>query len=229
MLQNEEIINNIQATAIRLTESDDAMFLDEARMILEKARKNNINGYVNVKSMSGELVRLYSLLDNEDSITFKATGKTPEQIEKELKEFDRETARRGIERADKHKKIFETYAPKVPEWIEKGKEHIYPQRLPDWSKFVIESLATYWPNVIDLALGIMDMMKAGVPYSEIYKTLNENVDPDYIYDITTIVANYAKDGVEFFKTVDPEHYNYHKKHFDKVEEENNKYQSALGE
>ena len=229
MLQNQEIIKNIQASAVRLTDNDSCIFLDDAKTILEEARKNNINGYVNVQAISGESMKLYSLLDDEDSMSIKITGKSVAQIEEELKELDRRTLRNCQKRVEQHKRIFETYAPKVPEWIERGKEHIFPQRMPDWSRFVIESLASYWPNIIDYALGTMDMIKSGVPYAEIYKSLCESIDPDYIYSVTSTVANYAKEGVEFFKAVDPEHYQYHKKHYDKVEEQNNLYQSSLGE
>lgn len=141
--------------------------------------------------------------------------------------IDQEALNDSYKKVDYKLEVFEKYSPMVPGWIERGKEFIYPQKMPKWAELVISSLNSE-PVLIEYALAVMDMVNSGVPYADAYASLRDTVSPDYTYDVTMIVANYSKQGVDFIKAVDPEHYNYHKKHFDGLESENFVCQAALG-
>ena len=144
-------------------------------------------------------------------------------------EIEQEILKSSYEKVEEKKNIFERFAPMVPDWIERGKEYIYPQRMPEWVGLVIDSLNTSAPILIEYALVVMEAINSGVSYQEAYKSMRETIDPDYTYDVTMMVANYSKKGIEFLKAIDPAHYEHHKKHFDKVEAENTTYQAVLGE
>ena len=169
------------------------LYLDRAIADLENHRKAGENYYVEFKGQ-----KLYSMLDDRDSSYWKVTGKTYEDYangpEAAEKAREKERLHRQLETLDK-----------VPDWISKGKELVYPQQKMDWAKFVKDSVDLGYermPN-IDHVLDIMQSLAKDGDMEKAYKQfkLVEDLGKNSKSPVLEAVANFSKDGAEFFKYV----------------------------
>ena len=87
-----------------------------------------------------------------------------------------------------------------------------------------------FPNfsLLDDALNVMELLKMGVSYDDVYKVLWQ-LHPDHVTPARNLVLNYSKDGPDFIKKKFPELYAKNKKYIDDLVSENEKYQSEPGE
>lgn len=217
----EEILNDIVANAVQLEEG---VGLRRAVIVLDEAKKKGINGYIEVMGFDNNPVKLYSLLDNEDSCYQKVIGKTKTEYDEEIRKANMEYDKLVAEAKQAN---IEKYAPRLPEWVERGREYIYPQKMKAWTDVVTSSL-DYYPDAIEKTLSFMEMLKQGMSFDEIYEKMND-VPGAYYIDVRNFILNYAKQGPDFIKVKFPELYKHNKKYVDDLVDENKKYESTMGE
>ena len=99
-----------------------------------------------------------------------------------------------------------------------------------WQEYVEKAVHSAYgrPQAIDDALNVMELLKMGVSYDDVYKVLWQ-LHPDHVTPARNLVLNYSKDGPDFIMKKFPELYAKNKKYIDDLVSENEKYQSEPGE
>lgn len=168
--------------------------LDGAVKVLAQKKMNNENIYINFNG-----TKLYSLLDDENSCYQKVTGTSKEIFEerrrKELEEWRKEEDRKRNEAISK-----------IPEWIKRGEEFIYPQMLQEWERCVVKRARDLYHGWdLEGALEVMLTLdqKEGRNGIEIAKKLlNEQNHSETSYAIVvSIILNFSKRGTEFYRAI----------------------------
>lgn len=186
-LNNLEEMIKSNATEVKLSEQ--LHFEDIVKNLEDNRRKGN-NVYVVMSSG----IKLYSLLDDENSCYLKVFNKTKEQMRLLLME----------EKLRKEKLKKERIA-KIPEFILQGEKYIYPQRKEEWGncvRSVVFSLnnggeivsALEIMQVLDSTQGIEGCMKA-----EKILTLNKDLSDATQWLVAIIVLDFSKRGPEFYR------------------------------
>lgn len=166
--------------------------LEEAVKVLAQKKLNNENVFINFNGK-----KLYSLLDDENSCYQKVTGTSKEIFEerrrKELEEWHKEEDRKRNEAISK-----------IPEWIKRGEEFIYPQMQDEWGQCVVKRATDFYHGLdLEYALEVMLTLdqKEGRNGIEIAKKLlNEQDHSGMSYDkVVSIILNFSKRGPEFYR------------------------------
>lgn len=166
--------------------------LDGAVKVLAQKKMNNENIYINFNG-----TKLYSLLDDENFCYLKITGTSKKIFE--------ERRRKGLEEwRKKNERKHNEAISKIPEWIKRGEEFIYPQKQHEWRQCVFKR-ATDIYNGVDLenALEVMltlDQLQGKKGIETAKKLLDEQNRSGSSYAIVLpIILNFSKRGPEFYR------------------------------
>lgn len=114
---------------------------------------------------------------------------------------------------------------KIPSWIERGKDIIYPERFADWEECVRFRVADLNHGVdLEDTLKIMEELEKGASLEEVNKIFEEqNYSPSIIYMIRSAICHFSKRGPEFYEyTADDELQPGEKKFIEEKKRENSK-------
>lgn len=162
--------------------------LDEAIEYLVKCRQEGKNIWI---EFNGQ--RLYSNDATVDTIYMQMFGKTKQ-------EFEQAHAAARDRVGKKLEELGKEIAEKKPEWIEKGKELIYPAKSKDWEKF-IDIMSQSIDNVgeMDLALDIMGQLEDGKSFEEIKQYIQNSSSEISITMLENMALKFSKRGPDFFE------------------------------
>ena len=152
------------------------------------------------------------------------------------KNAGREKAESMLKREEEHIKDFKRiYAEskekteKTPEWINRGKNFIYPQKEDEWTNFVLGTITNnQTPHGVETLLTIMEALDKGESCEKVREILylsKIDTDPPLKNDIVTAIAKFSKRGPEFYRAEafkNPEW-------LQEIEEQNKKFESALAD
>ena len=161
--------------------------LDEIIDLLAKHKKWGSNVYVNFNGKP-----LYSLLDDADSCYKKVTGMDKVGFEKAMDEERRMWQERKRKEKEKAREM-------IPEWIERGKKLIEPEKFSEWEKCVeIRARDIYNGKDLEDALEIMKLLDEGGALKEAWNILDKREHSASSYAIIeSIIATFSKRGKEF--------------------------------
>lgn len=134
--------------------------------------------------------RLYSDTVTFDSAYKEITGYT-------YQEYEEEALKRKLE----HKRKLEEAIPKVPGYIHRGKQMIYPEKHDEWTEVVVTQCihAPQHGETVEIALKVMSLLECGATLEEIQPLLDQADKLYYgLHDVRTIVLNFSDDGPWFF-------------------------------
>lgn len=191
--------------------------IDELVSLINEYREKGENCFFEFKNE-----KFYSLLDNEESCYKKLTGMTKDEyVEKQ------ERLRKEQERRDEEEK--QRAIKNIPNWIEKGKKYIYPQRYKKWTECVeYRAEDIYHGMDLNCALEIMDHLDKGVPFQQVYDIMKEQNHTGLSYStVMSMITNFSKKGPEFYRFVDREPTPATEKFLEKVEKENEQFAQEL--
>ena len=165
---------------------------DDAIDLLIKFREKGeiVSCYFNGHYLSSEEITV-------DSAYKSVFGLTKEEFLNARKEYlDEEFRKMKLEKKQSKGKI--------PEWIHKGKNLIYPQKIDDWKRCVdIRSKDIYHGKDLDHALEIMTALEEGKPFDEVNQIVNSQHHSGMSYRIVmSIVTSFSKVGPEFYEAID---------------------------
>lgn len=189
--------------------------LDNAAAELAEQKKKGNNVYIDFNGK-----KIYSMLDDVDSCYQKVCGCTKAEFEERQRKWHEEyEAREKIEKAEAEAKI--------PEWIEKGKKYIYPQRILNWKECVpIRAGDLYHGRDLDNALDIMELLENGGSIEEARQMIESQGHSGASYGIVrSMILTFSKRGPEFVRVADPAVLNYPDsvKYIEQIEKENAEY------
>lgn len=224
MKNNEELIENLKRSSIELEEG---ISLERAEVVLSQAKEQGVNACV-VLYISGNPVRLYSLFEDVDDWYQKAVGMKKQQWNELKRQMDQRFAKE--DEMYRLAQIAE-FEGRIPEFVERGKKYMYPQKMNDWAEFVDKVVHTFpsrvRPQAVDDALNVMELLRMGVSYDDVYRVLWQ-LHPDDVTPARNMVLNYSKYGPDFIMKKFPELYEKNKQYIDGLVAENAKYQSQPG-
>lgn len=224
MKNNEELIENLKRSSIEL---DEGISLERAEVVLSQAKEQGVNACV-VLYISGNPVRLYSLFEDVDDWYQKAVGMKKQQWNELKRQMDQRFAKE--DEMYRLAQIAE-FEGRIPEFVERGKKYMYPQKMNDWAEFVDKVVHTFpsrvRPQAVDDALNVMELLRMGVSYDDVYRVLWQ-LHPDDVTPARNMVLNYSKYGPDFIMKKFPELYEKNKQYIDGLVAENAKYQSQPG-
>ncbi len=89
----------------------------------------------------------------------------------------------------------------IPDWIEKGKQLIFPERWQEWEKLVyINSANLYLGKTIEFVLEILEALENGVQIEETVKILNQQGNSGAsIGLVRNNIFHFSSKGPEFFE------------------------------
>ncbi len=168
--------------------------LDQAYQVLQKAKQNGENIYINFNGH-----KLYSLLDDEDMCYIKVTGLSKQEFDNRQKEYKKRLTE-IIESETLQAKS------KIPDWIKKGQALIYPQMFDRWETCVsVRAKDIYHGTELDNALEIMsilDRVEGQEGLDQAKQALDNANHSGTSYQITTsIVLDFSKRGPEFYREI----------------------------
>lgn len=224
MKNNEELIEGLKKSSIEL---DDGVSIERAEVVLSQAKEQGVNACV-ILYVNGDPVRLYSLFEDVDDWYQKAVGMKKQQWNEKkrrvMQEYEEENERYRLAQIAE-------YEGKIPEFVERGKKYMYPQKMKDWAEFVDKVVHTFpsrvRPQAVDDALNVMELLRMGVSYDDVYKVLWQ-LHPDDVTPARNMVLNYSKYGPDFIIEKFPELYKTNKEYVDKLVAENEGYASQPG-
>ena len=224
MKNNEELIENLKRSSIEL---DEGISLERAEVVLSQAKEQGVNACV-VLYISGNPVRLYSLFEDVDDWYQKAVGMKKQQWNELKRQMDQRFAKE--DEMYRLAQIAE-FEGRIPEFVERGKKYMYPQKMNDWAECVDKVVHTFpsrvSPQAVDDALNVMELLRMGVSYDDVYRVLWQ-LHPDDVTPARNMVLNYSKYGPDFIMNKFPELYEKNKQYIDGLVAENAKYQSQPG-
>ncbi len=187
--RGDELEKKIKSNATEIKLSEQLHFEDIVKNLEDNRRKGN-NVYVVMSSG----IKLYSLLDDENSCYLKVFNKTKEQMRLLLME----------EKLNKEK-LKKERIEKIPEFILLGEKYIYPQMKEKWEncvRSVVFSLnngdeivsALEIMQILDSTQGIEGCIKA-----EEILTLNKDLSSATQWLVAIIVLDFSKRGPEFYR------------------------------
>lgn len=171
--------------------------LDGAIAVLSKAKKENKNIYIDFNG-----IKLYALLDDEDSAYKKVVGMSKSEWEEAKKKWHSEF----LESVKIEKQEAEA---KIPDWIERGKSLIYPQREEEWVQRVYaRARESYHGADLENALQVMEFLSKNGSFSKAKNIINSAGHSGASYSVVLrIIVDFAKNGPEFVKFIEPDIFN----------------------
>ena len=210
---SEQDIKYYKENAIEM-ETFAGQSLDDIVIKLEKFRRQGkLNYYANFNG-----IKLHSLdvtMDGAFKECLNCTRKTWLKREKRWLEETRTQIEKWKKEAQE----------KLPNWIEKGKKYIHPEKFLSWEKTCIASAnGSYSGLEVEKALEIMQMLEEGKLFKEIKEKVQSDGHSGMTYSRTmNIVLLYANRGPALFKFVNRRYcYKEGKKYIQKIEEINKK-------
>lgn len=166
--------------------------------------------------------KFYSLLDDEESCYKKVSGLTKDEYVEEQKRLRKQKERRDAE--EKQRAI-----ENIPNWIEKGKKFIFPQRYKKWADCVEFRVDDIYNGLdLDCALEVMKLLDEGVDFQQVYEVVKEQNHTGQSYSIVmSMITNFSKKGPEFYRFVDKEPTPATERFLEKVEKENEQFAQEL--
>ena len=169
--------------------------------------------------------KLYSDEINSINDAFvEVMGMTQAEFETQREEMRKQYRKERLE-AEKKAEM------KIPEWIEKGKKFIYPERLDDW-KYYVEHSARGFHNGTDIdnTLEIITMLSEDKSFEDIQKSLDKQGHSGSSFNmVTKNVLHFSKQGPDFYEQVvlkgKPDQES--KKVLDQIRKENEKFAKRL--
>ena len=163
--------------------------LDKAIEVLKEAQGKGENIYINFNNH-----KLYSADITTDSAYLEVTGKTKEGFEKDRAEFMKKwDEKEAAEKAEAKQK--------VPQWVERGKEFIYPEKIADWEKCVTARAGDLYHGAeLDSALEVMKAIHNGASLDEAKEILDSHDHSGASYGMTrSIICHFSEKGPEFWE------------------------------
>lgn len=138
--------------------------------------------------------KLYSCDVTMDNAYMEVLGKTKAEHDKAMEEW-RENYRKQEE---KDKAEAEA---KIPEWIKKGEEFIYPERAEEWKKCVEARASDLYHGMdLDAAIEIMEKLESGATLDEAKELLDSQDHSGASYGmVRNIIFSFSKQGPEFWE------------------------------
>lgn len=194
--------------------------LDVAIAVLSRAKQKNQNIYIDFNG-----IKLYSLLDDEDS----AYNKVVKMSKVEWEEVGKRWHAEHLERLKREKAEAEA---KIPEWIERGEKLVYPQKVDLWHERVnSRAREAYHGADLENALEVMEFLSQNGSFAEAKQILHNAGHSGASYSVVIrIIVDFAKNGPEFIKYVEPDIFTSPeiKEYILKIISENNEYENELG-
>lgn len=138
--------------------------------------------------------QLYSCDITMDSAFQEVTGKTKDEFNRAQQEYMENLKK---EQAEKRAAAIE----KIPYWMEKGSDLIYPERMEDWKKYVEASAreGMYHGMDIDATIELMEMLENG-SLEDAKKLINEQGHSGWSYGIVRRnIFEFSSKGPEFWE------------------------------
>lgn len=182
--------NNIKAEAIPYTKW--IYNITELINLIDEYKEKGENYSFDFKDK-----KFYSLLDDEDSCYKKVTGMTKDEYLIEQERLEEKRLR--VEEYRRQEAI-----KNIPNWVEKGKKFIYPQKHKKWADYIeIRAEDRYHGVDIDCALIVMDLLDKGVSFQEVFDTIKDQNHSGNSYSIVmSMITHFSKKGPEFYRFVD---------------------------
>ncbi len=125
-----------------------------------------------------------------------------EVLEMTKAEFDEREKKQRAEYRERVKREEEEAKAKIPEWIERGKALIYPERLQEWEecvKYRAEDL--YHGADLEAALVLMEKLESGAPMEEVIKIFEDQEHSGASAAmVRKILFIFSKRGPEFYES-----------------------------
>ena len=137
---------------------------------------------------------LYSCDVTMDSAYLEVTGQTKAEFDESRKRWREECIRKEkieIERAE----------AKKPDWIERGRKIIYPEKIEKWKEYMDCSIrGIYHGAEIETALGLIEKLEAGASIEEVEKELDAQNHSGTSHEIVRLlILHFSKKGPEFYE------------------------------
>lgn len=207
--------SEIKAEAIQYTKW--IYNMDELVSLINEYKENGENYSFDFRNK-----KFYSLLDDEESCYKKVTGLTKDEYEAEQKRLHREQLKRDAE--EKQKAI-----DNIPNWIEKGKRFMYPQRYKKWAECVeLRAEDIYHGKDVDCAITIMELLDKDTPFQEAYDVVKSQNHTGTSYSIVmSLITTFSKKGPAFYRFADKEPTPATERFLEKIEKENKQFAEEL--
>lgn len=139
--------------------------------------------------------KLYSTDISMDRAYQEVLGMTQKRYEQKMEEWHKEHQEREAREKAEAK-------DKIPDWIEKGKEFIYPERMEKWINCVeARSRDLYHGMELDSALALMKKLESGATMKEAKEMFNEQGHSEAGAGmVRRILFHFAKRGPEFYES-----------------------------
>jgi hypothetical protein len=188
--------------------------LSSAVKALEESRRIGLSEYFNYFG-----IKLYSCDITLDGAYLEIWGKTKAEYEKSQEE----------EIAAEIEAELKKVNAKKPDWLKRGEELIYPEKIDKWYKFVEEAiLDEITPGYrVEEMLDMMERLARGESFEELYKIIEQDTTSKYKY-LGWPLCDLAMNVPEFYEYIlNKEHekysaknYSWYKNHIEYIKAEN---------
>lgn len=139
--------------------------------------------------------KLYSADISMDGAYQEVLGMTKAEHEQKMEEWHKEYQEREAREKAEAK-------AKIPDWIEKGKAFIYPERIGKWINCVEARAGDLYHGMdLDSALALMEKLESGATMEEVKEMFDEQGHSGASAGmVRSILFHFAKRGPEFYES-----------------------------